>query len=145
MKGIHNENVGIYATSEQESQEPYNLYTQASFLARQRLQMGCSPPHLTFRRRHGSHEKALFLVARAELAVVVLLWLLVPLPLFPLPLEVPLDADAILTHSLRDVPLKRRATDDWREGRSSMQQASSRRRRSSKLVAEPHRTRSGIR
>lgn len=76
---------------------PYSLYTQASFLARQRLQIGCSPPHLTFRRRHGSHEKALFLVARAELVVVVVLVLL-PLPLFPDPFEVDLGADAILTH-----------------------------------------------
>lgn len=70
---------------------------QASFLARQRLQIGCSPPHLTLRRRHGSHEKALFLVARAELVVVVEEVLLFPLPLFPDPFEVGLDADAILT------------------------------------------------
>lgn len=79
---------------------PYNLYTHASFLARQRLQMGCSPPHLTLRRRHGSHEKALFLVARAELVVVVVVVVLVlfPLPLFPDPFEVALDADAILSH-----------------------------------------------
>lgn len=30
--------------------------------------MGCSPPHFTLRRRQGSQEKALFLVALAELA-----------------------------------------------------------------------------
>lgn len=72
--------------------------------------MGCSPPHLTLRRRHGSHEKALFLVARAELVVVWLvvlllpLLLLFPLPLFPVPLEVALDADAILVHGPSDLP-----------------------------------------
>lgn len=53
--------------------------------------MGCSPPHLTLRRRQGSHEKALFLVALAELVAE---WVL--LLVLPLPLEVVLDADDIL-------------------------------------------------
>lgn len=46
--------------------------------------MGCSPPHLTLRRRQGSHEKALFLVALAELALATVfsaLMLVLPLPL----------------------------------------------------------------
>lgn len=82
---------------------------QASFRARQRLQTGCSPPHLTLRRRHGSQEKALFLVARAVLAVLVVVVVVeveveeeLALALVPDPLAVGFDADAILTHGPSD-------------------------------------------
>lgn len=83
----HNANIS------RNEKKTHNLYTQASFRAKHRLQIGCSPPHLTLRRRQGSHEKALFLVALAELVVVALLC---PLPL-PFPLEADRGAVDILT------------------------------------------------
>lgn len=42
----------------QGQRESYSLYTQSSFLAEHRLQMGCSPPHLTWKRvSNGTREQ----------------------------------------------------------------------------------------
>lgn len=89
--------VTIAVTSQDGSMKStYSLYTQASFLAKHRLQTGCSPPHLTLRLRQGSQEKALFLVARAELVAVMLLWLLWLLCEGPVLLEAGLDIGDML-------------------------------------------------